>query len=48
LYFEGDHWVVHYLDRPSPSAANGPVEIAPRPYGESTIRAILDEMAADA
>jgi hypothetical protein len=48
LYFEGDHWVVHYSKRPDPSATNGPVEIAPRPYEEATIRAILDGMAADA
>jgi hypothetical protein len=48
LYFERGHWVVHYFDRPSPSATNGPAEITPRPYGEATIRAILDRMAADA
>ncbi len=48
LYFEGDHWVVHYGERPDPSATNGPVEITPRPYEEATIRAILDGMAADA
>ena len=42
LFFEGDHWVVHDSRRP------GPVESAPRPYEEATIRAILDGMAADA
>jgi hypothetical protein len=48
LYFEGDHWVVHYGKRPDPTATNGPVGITPRPYEEATIRAILDGMAADA
>jgi hypothetical protein len=48
LYLDGDHWVVHYGERPDPSAINGPVEITPRPYGEATIRAILDGMVADA
>jgi hypothetical protein len=48
LYFEGGKWVVHYDERPDPSATNGPMEITPRPYEEATIRAILDRMTADA
>ena len=48
LYFEGDHWVVHYGERPDPMATHSVVEITPRPYEEATIRAILDAMAADA
>jgi hypothetical protein len=47
LYFEGDHWVVHYGERPDPTATEGVVEIKPRPYTEQTIRTILDGMAAD-
>ena len=47
LYFEGDHWVVHYGERPDPLATQGVVEITPRPYTEQTIRAILDGMAVN-
>ena len=47
LYFEGDHWVVHYGERPDPMATESPVEITPRPYAEQTIRTILDGMAAN-
>lgn len=46
LYFEGDHWVVYYSDRPDPKAARSEVEITPRPYSEQTIRSILDGMVA--
>jgi hypothetical protein len=45
LYFEGDHWVVHYGSRPDPLATQGVAEIASHPYAEQTIRAILDAMA---
>lgn len=48
LYFEGGRWVVYYGERPDPFAAEGVVEITPRPYGEETIRSILDGMTADA
>jgi hypothetical protein len=48
LYFEGDHWVVHYSEPPNPFATESMVEITPRPYSEATIRAILDGMAASA
>jgi hypothetical protein len=48
LYLEGDHWVVHYGEPSSPLATRSTVEITPRPYGEATIRAILDGMAASA
>jgi hypothetical protein len=47
LYFEGDHWVVHYGERPDPMATEGAVETAPRPYAEQTIRTILDGMTAN-
>ncbi|HLN33585.1 MAG TPA: hypothetical protein VK395_38015 [Gemmataceae bacterium] len=47
LYFEGDHWVVHYGERPDPLATQSVVEITPHPYGEHTIRAILDGMAVN-
>jgi hypothetical protein len=47
LYLEGDHWVVHHGERPGPMATERVVEIAPRPYGEQTIRAILDGMAVN-
>ncbi len=46
LYLEGDHWVVHYGERPDPMATESTVEITPRPYTEETIRTILDGMAA--
>lgn len=45
LYFEGDHWVVYYGERPDPSATQGEVELTPHPYAEQTIRTILDGMA---
>jgi hypothetical protein len=45
LYFEGDHWVVHYGKRPDPLDAEGVVEIKPYPYSEQTIVRILDTMA---
>jgi hypothetical protein len=48
LYFEGDHWVVHYCEPPSPLATRSTMETTPRPYGEATIRAILDGMAVNA
>ena len=47
LYFEGDHWVVHYGERPDPLATQRVVRITPRPYTEKTIRAILDGMAVN-
>jgi len=47
LYFEGDHWVVQYGERPDPYATQSVVEITPRPYGEQTIRTILDGMAVN-
>ena len=47
LYFEGDHWVVHYGERPDPMATEGAVETTPRPYAEQTIRTILDRMTAN-
>ena len=47
LYFEGDHWVVHYGERPDPLATHSEVEITPRPYSEQTIRSILDGMAVN-
>ncbi len=47
LYFEGDHWVLQYGDRPDPLAAHSVVEITPRPYSEQTIRTILDGMAVN-
>ncbi len=46
LYFEGDHWVVHYGERPDPMATEGLVEIKPQPYTEQTIRTILGGMVA--
>ena len=45
LYFEGDHWVVHYGERPDPLATQSEVAITPHPYAEQTIRTILDGMA---
>ena len=48
LYFEGDHWVVHYDERPDPLATQSVVEITPRPYSEETIRGILNGMAVNA
>jgi hypothetical protein len=47
LYLEGDHWVLHYAYRPDPTATESVIEIAPEPYSESTIRKILDGMAAN-
>jgi hypothetical protein len=47
LYFEGDHWVVYYSERPDPLATQSALEITPRPYTEQTIRAILDEMTVN-
>ena len=47
LYLEGDHWVVHYGERPDPMAAESTVEIKSWPYAEQTIRTILDGMAAN-
>ncbi len=47
LYFEGDHWVVQYGERPDPFAAQSVVEITPRPYTEQTICTILDGMAVN-
>ena len=47
LYFEGDHWVLHYADRPDPTATGSVIEIKPQPYSETTIRKILDGMAAN-
>jgi hypothetical protein len=47
LYLEGDHWVLHYANRPDPMAAESVIEIKPRPYSEQSIRAILDGMAAN-
>ncbi len=46
LYFEGDRWVLHYGERPDPTATSGVVEVKPRPYTEHAIRAVLDQMAA--
>ena len=46
LYFEGDHWVVHYGERPGPMATEGAVEVTPRPFAEQTIRTILDGITA--
>ncbi len=46
LYYEGHHWILHYADRPDPTATGSVIEIKPRPYSEGTIRAILDGMAA--
>jgi hypothetical protein len=47
LYLEGDHWVLHYADRPDPMATGNVIEIKPQPYSETTIRKILDGMAAN-
>jgi hypothetical protein len=47
LYFEGDHWVVHYGSRPDPLATQSVVEITPHRFAEQTIRAILDAMAVN-
>jgi hypothetical protein len=47
LYFERDHWVVHYANRPDATATKSVIEIEPRPYSEVSIRAILDGMAAN-
>ncbi len=47
LYFEGDHWVVHYGGRPDPVATYGVVKITPRLYDEHTIRELLDSMAVN-
>ncbi len=47
LYLEGNHWVIHYAGRPNPMAAAGVTEIEPKAYSETTIRKILDEMAAN-
>jgi hypothetical protein len=47
LYFEGDHWVVHYGEWPDPLATQSVARITPRPYTEQTIRAILDGMAVN-
>lgn len=38
LYFEGDHWVVHYTERPDPLATRSVVEMTPHPYTEQMIR----------
>ena len=35
LYLEGDHWVVHYGERPDPMATESVVDITPRPYAET-------------
>lgn len=50
LYFEDDHWVVYCDESPDPSASKDAVaqERKPQPYGEATIRAILDGMVAHA
>jgi len=47
LYLEGDRWVLHYADRPDPIATSSVIEIKPHPYSETTIREILDGMAAN-
>jgi hypothetical protein len=47
LYLEGDHWVLHYADQPDPTATGSVLEAKPQPYSETTIRKILDGMAAD-
>lgn len=47
LSSEGDRWVVHYGERPDPTATSSVVEIERLPYTEQTIRAILDKMAAN-
>ena len=47
LYLEGDHWVLHYADRPDPMATGSVIEIKPQPYSETAIRKILDGMAAN-
>ncbi len=47
LYFEGDHWVLHYADRPDSMAPGSVVEIKPQPYTERTIRTILDGMGVN-
>jgi hypothetical protein len=47
LYLEGDHWALHYADRPDPMATESVIEIKPQPYSEMTIRKILDGMAAN-
>ena len=47
LYREGDHWVVHYGERPDPYATHSVVQVMPHPYNEQTIRTILDEMAVN-
>ncbi len=47
LYFEEDHWVVHYGERPDPMATTV-VEITPQPCTEETIRTILDGMTVHA
>lgn len=48
LYLEGDHWVLHYADRPDPTATRNGIELKPQPYSEATIQKILDGMAANA
>ena len=47
LYFEGNHWVIHYGDRPDPSGTQRVVEITDRPYSEQTMRPILDGMSVN-
>jgi hypothetical protein len=47
LYFEGGHWVLHYAGRADPTATGSVVEIEPQPFSETTIRKILDGMAAN-
>jgi hypothetical protein len=48
LYLEGDHWVLHYAERPDPTATGNGVELKAQPYSEATIQKILDGMAANA
>jgi len=42
LYFEDDHWVIHY------ASPTNPIETEPLAYSEQTIRMILDGMATHA
>ena len=47
LYDEGDHWVLHYANRPDPMATGSVIAIKPEAYSEHSILTILDRMATN-
>jgi hypothetical protein len=47
LYLEDGQWVVHYTRRPDPAESHTVIEGESLPYSESTIRDLLDAMAAN-